>query len=72
MKKYKLTVLVFEPNEDYEQELAVFKNNSQHRNNFGHEDEFYPKKENSVRSLEVFLTEEEFTRVKKGVLEVMI
>ena len=74
--KYKLTVLRYEKNEDYEAEMAKWKEqknmgmgmmyNDRSRNEYSDE----PRMEKSTRSLEVCLTDDEFEAVKKGVLSV--
>lgn len=67
--KYKITVLKFEENEDYEEELAKWRERSgfNFHNNFNNFPE-EPRRETAVRSLDVFLTEEEYEAVKKAVL----
>lgn len=66
--KYKLTVIKYDKNENYEAEMAKWKESMPMMR--GYEpmrDE--PRTEIADRSLEVFLTEEEYNAIKKGVLE---
>lgn len=68
--KYKITVIKYDKNPDYEAEMAKWKE-SQERN-WGYRNEPMreePSLQRAERSLEVFLTEEEYTAIKKAVLE---
>lgn len=68
--KYKITIIKYEKNENYEEEMAKFKEDNIYKRfrdlNMGPEE---PSLEKASRSLEVFLTEEEYNAVKKSVLE---
>lgn len=67
--KYKITVIKYDKNPDYESEMAKYKEaQAQYR---GFRDEPMreePSTTKAERSLEVFLTEEEYNAVKKAVL----
>jgi hypothetical protein len=68
--KYKLTVIKYGKNENYEAELAKFKEGMKdwgYRNEPSRE---APSLEIVERSLEVFLTEEEYNKVKAEVIKV--
>lgn len=69
--QYKLTIIKYEKNENYEAEVAKFKEDRNYgyanRMEPAHED---PHREIAQRSLEVFLTEEEYKKVKEEVLKV--
>lgn len=69
--KYKITVIRYDENIDYEKEMAEYKENSARDIMYQRFDERIspPEKELPSRSLEVFLTEEEYNAVKKSVLE---
>ena len=71
--KYKLIVIKYEKNENYEEEMAKWKDNQGYfcRSQFDRVDG-RPSLENSVRSLEVFLTDEEYNAVKEAVLKTFI
>lgn len=71
---YKIIVYKYEPNPDYEAELARHK--EERDKNFGmsrmdnrFSEEQIPQKENVKRSMEVFLTEEEYKKVKAEVIK---
>lgn len=66
---YKLTILKFEENANYESELA--KHKEKYSRGYFNEREIPPEppKEVALRYLDVFLTEEEFKVVKKSVLD---
>lgn len=69
--KYKLTVIKYDKNPNYEAQMAKWKE-SQERN-YGYRNEPIreePSLETAERSLEVFLTEEEYNKVKEGVIKV--
>lgn len=71
--KYKLTVIKYEKNENYEAEMAKFKESITSRgmyNNRYDEVANEPKLETSTRSLEVFLTDDEYKKVKAEVVKV--
>jgi hypothetical protein len=68
--KYKLTIIKYEANENYEAELAKFKealNYNRYRNEPSQDE---PKIEVANRSLEVFLTDEEYKKVKAEVIKI--
>lgn len=72
--KYKLTVIKYEKNENYESEIAKWKERT---TSYGYSkmnmDELHrqePQEQTATRSLEVFLTEEEYQAVKNGVITV--
>lgn len=67
--KYKLTVIKYEKNENYEAEMAKWKEHNRYSNNFM-DGALVPQTETADRSLEVFLTEEEYKRVKAEVVKV--
>ena len=67
--KYKITVIKYGKNEEYEAEMAKWKENR--GNTYGYMNEPIreePSLQKAERSLEVFLTEEEYKEVKKSVL----
>ena len=69
--KYKITIIKYEKNDNYEAEMTKWKEDNRNgyfpqRNGYS---EDAPKPENTTRSLEVLLTEEEYNAVKKSVLE---
>ncbi len=67
--KYKLTIIKYEKNENYEAEMAKWKENR----NYGYRNEpnfDEPRTEVAGRSLEVVLTEEEYKKVKSEVVKV--
>ena len=71
--KYKLTIIKYEENKNFEAELAKFKEKEKIRYpsrpwEEGQNGE--PEKEIAERSLEVFLTEEEYKKVKEEVIKV--
>lgn len=69
--KYKLTIIKYDKNPDYEAEMAKWKE-SQERN-WGYRNEPMrdePSIQKAERSLEVFLTEEEYAKVKGEVIKV--
>lgn len=63
---YKLTIIKYEKNENYEQELAKWKENSQYNNWMSKNDymQGQPQLEKSTRCLEVVLTDEEYKKIK--------
>ena len=65
---YRLTIIKFESNEKYEEELEEWKN--RRGTAYGTFNET-PSREKETRSLSVDLTDEEFAAIKKAVLEVM-
>jgi len=70
MSKYKLMVFKLNNNDNYEKELAEFKDNNRRGYYTGLDiREDYPKKELAERSLEVILTEEEYGKVKESVIK---
>lgn len=75
--KYKLTVIKYENNENYEAEMAKWKSDREDNYKFPKyrqtdypEDYGKPTLELSTRSLEVFLTEEEYKKVKGEVIKI--
>ena len=69
--KYKLTVIIYDKNENYEAEMAKWKEGNWrgYRNNI--EPDFDAlSTQKAERSLEVFLTEEEYDKVKSEVIKV--
>jgi hypothetical protein len=68
--KYKLTVIKYEKNDNYEAEMAKWK--EQRSSFYGRNEPSFdePRLETAGRSLEVFLTEEEYNEVKKSVLSI--
>ena len=73
---YKITVIKYEQNENYESELAKYRE-EQKRDAFGYSRPYdkpelwtEPKPEKASRSLEVVLTEEEYEKVKSEVIKV--
>jgi len=69
--KYKITIIKYEKNENYEEEMAKWKEST--TINYGYIGSAPMKNEPQIevakRSLEVFLTEEEYNAIKKSVLE---
>jgi len=61
--EYKIIVTRYEENKDYEAELKQWENNR------GYNGTPRPEQMLEKRTLEVFLTEEEYNAVKKSVLE---
>ena len=69
--KYKLTVIKYEKNDNYEAEMAKWKERRDDRYAMMKEPSYdEPRMERADRSLEVFLTEEEYEAVKAGVVKV--
>lgn len=76
--KYKITVIKYENNDNYEAEMAKFKESRESeyngRRNLRNGDVMMtydePQLEKSTRALEVFLTEEEYKKVKEEVVKV--
>ena len=71
--KYKLTIIKYEENKNFEAELAKFKEKERIRYpskpwEEGQTEEL--RKETAERSLEVFLTEEEYKKVKEEVIKI--
>lgn len=75
MSKYKMIVIKYDENSKYEQELAKFNEMKSSYKNYGYGPDFErkviaePSLENAERSLEVFLTEAEFKKVKAEVIK---
>ena len=72
--KYKITVIAYDKNNDYEAEMAQYK---ERRDNYSrmtrYPDEIEksePSLEKETRALMVYLNEEEYQQIKKGVLTV--
>ena len=70
--KYILTVIKYEKNDNYEEEMAKFKEQNQYggfsvRNGLSPD---APQLEKTTKSLEVILTEEEFKKVKAESIKV--
>ena len=71
--KYKLTVIKYEDDKDYESKLAEWKdkNEGYMRGRFVNEtNEPMPINEIATRSLEVVLTDEEYEAIKQGVVKI--
>lgn len=73
--KYKLTIIKYEGNKDYEAEMAKWKENGLNRNYnqlrpWDERQSGEPERETAERSLEVFLTEDEYKKVKEEVIKV--
>lgn len=68
--KYKLTVIKYEENKNYEAEMAEYK--AKDRGGYYHRNledmAALPSRENATRSLEVILTEDEYRKLKSEVL----
>ena len=67
---YKLTVTKLVPNENYEEEVKNYNERFRGYNPSKLEISDYPSRTRPEKSLEVELTDEEFTKVKRAVLEV--
>ena len=67
--RYKLIITKYEENNQYESEMKEFKQNTIYarngNNNFVNE----PQKESELKMLDVFLTEEEFKKIKTEVIK---
>lgn len=69
--KYKITVIKYDKNPDYEAEMAKWKESQEKSWGYRNEPERdEPSLQRAERSLEVFLTEEEYNEVKKAVIAV--
>lgn len=70
--KYKLTVIKYENNENYEAEMAKWKEAKNDKYGYCRSEPIFdePRLEVSTRSPEVFLTEEEFKKVKAETIKV--
>lgn len=74
MSKYKIIIIKYGENENYEAEMAIHKEKKSYA--FAHtwvpndKDLELPSLEKAERSLEVFLTEEEYKKVKAEVIKV--
>lgn len=71
--KYKITVIKFEDNENFEAEMAQFKekDDGYMRGRFAHETGCTPPdRDKATRALEVYLTEEEYKKVKAEVIKI--
>ncbi len=73
--KYKITIIKYEKNDNYEAEMAKFKEktgNMPYMNRYPDKnwDINEPQMEVAERSLEVFLTEEEYKKVKAEVIKI--
>lgn len=70
--KYKITVIAYDKNNDYEVEMAQWKEKrSDYPRMTRYPDECEksePSMEKATRALEVYLNEEEYQQIKKGVL----
>jgi len=70
--KYKLTIIRYDDNKNYESEMAKFKEDTRYEKfnkPWDNRDEG-PSREVAERSLEVFLTEEEYKKVKAEVIKI--
>ena len=66
---YKITVIKYGKNEDYEAEMAKWKEERTNRYSYANEPmREEPNLQKAERSLEVFLNEEEYNEVKKAIL----
>jgi hypothetical protein len=67
--KYKLTVIKYEEDKGYEEKLAKWKEDTDWQ---GHQryNEVKPERELCTRSLEVFLSDEEYEKVKQEVIKI--
>lgn len=66
---YQLTIVQREPNPEYQSQLAAYEDKRRYG---GYSDgSSYPSMEREVRRLDVTLTDEEYARVKRAVLEVI-
>jgi hypothetical protein len=69
--KYKLTVIKYEEDKDYEKRLAEWKENNDRNSRYHNErNEPMPINETATRSLEVFLTDEEYEKVKQEIIKI--
>lgn len=71
--KYKLTIIKYDKNENYEEEMARWKERDNlylRRGNYDNTTENSPTTDSVERSLEVFLTEEEYKKVKSEVIKI--
>jgi len=68
---YKLTIIRYAENKNYESEMAKWKEEQSINYRYRNEPILEPpSKEKAERSLEVFLTEEEYAKVKEGVITI--
>lgn len=67
--KYKLTVIKYEKNENYEAEMAKWKENNGYGMQYASSRDM-PSMEVADRSLEVFLTEDEFKKLKAETIKI--
>lgn len=67
--KYRITVIGYDENKNYEKEMAEFKANEPY-NKFRHDTFDVPQRETAEKSLEVILTEEEYKKVKAEVIKI--
>jgi len=72
MSKYKITIIKYGENENYEEEMAKWKeeNSGYGRGFYGKDTIESPSLVKAERSLEVFLTEEEYKKVKAEVIKI--
>lgn len=72
--KYKLTIIKYEENQNYEAEMAKWKedrkDNQYQSRPWDERQSGEPERKIAERSLEVFLTEEEYKKVKEEVIKV--
>jgi hypothetical protein len=68
--KYKLTVIKYEDNINYEKEMAEWKEKEYRRGFMNDSQQGIPDKETAERSLEVFLSDEEYEKVKQEVIKI--
>ena len=72
MPKYKLSVIKYEENKNYEAQMASWKEKRGdiYGRSIRERDEIEPQPEDVTRSLDVVLTEAEYQKVKKEVITV--
>ncbi|MFA6550885.1 MAG: hypothetical protein WCT36_06075 [Candidatus Gracilibacteria bacterium] len=68
--KYKLTVIKYEDNISYEKDMAEWKTKTEGYQYRGMDVVPQPDKETAERSLEVFLSDEEYEKVKQEVIKI--
>ncbi len=72
--KYKLTIIKYEDNENYEKEMAEYKENFDNRRMYGgftgENTKTLPNEVKAIRALEVILTDEEYVKVKAEVIKI--
>lgn len=68
--KYKITIIKYEKNDNYEAEMAKWKEARESRYGYSEPIREEPQIEIAKRSLEVLLTEEEYKKVKSEVIKI--